>query len=198
MTRFIDPCNPVTAVASPLGPGWIHEVEFDGWRVQVHKHGDDTRIYSCTGCDITDRCGDLRDQVVYLPDCIVDAELVFCETDRKPDVQALVRNDPNLCIWCFDLLELDGADLRARPLVERKARLREMLITADDDRLRYSEEFPDPVKLLDVVDRMGLAGVVSKRADAPYRSGWQHDWIKVAARAAADRRERSRRRSERS
>ena len=72
-----------------------------------------------------------------------------------------------------------------RPLIARKEKLREMLIAADDDRLRYSEEFPDPVKLLAVVEKMGLEGVVSKRADAPYRSGPQKDWVKVKARGLA-------------
>jgi bifunctional non-homologous end joining protein LigD len=156
-------------------------------------------LYSRNGRALTHRFLELRDHVIYLPDCIIDAELVACDTDGKPDFQALMRKDPNLCIWCFDLLELDGVDLRARPLIERKATLREMLITADDDRLRYSEEFQDPVKLLAVVEKMGLEGVVSKRADAPYRAGPQKDWIKVKAlgwrEANADRWEHLQRRS---
>jgi bifunctional non-homologous end joining protein LigD len=189
----------VLGVVPPAGPGWIHEVKFDGWRVQVHKHGDVARLYSRHGRDLTHRFAELRDHVVYLPDYIIDAELVACDTDGKPDFEALMRKDPNLCIWCFDLIELDGADLRTRPLTERKEKLRGMLIAADDDRLRYSEEFPDPVKLLAVVEKMGLEGAVSKRADAPYRSGPQKDWIKVKAHAwreaNADRWEHLQRRS---
>jgi bifunctional non-homologous end joining protein LigD len=84
-----------------------------------------------------------------------------------------------------------AGDLRSLPLLARKEKLREVLITADDDRLRYSEEFADPVKLLATVNKMRLEGVVSKRADARYRSGTQRDWIKVKARtwreANADR-----------
>lgn len=182
VARFIPPCIPVLGDAPPPGPGWLHEVKFDGWRLQLHKHGDDVRLYSRNGRDLTHRFGGFRDHVVYLPDCIIDAELVACDTDGKPDFQGLMRKDANLCIWCFDLLELDGEDLRARPLLERKDKLREVLITIDDDRIRYSEEFPDPVKLLAVVEKMGLEGVVSKRATAPYRSGPQKDWIKVKAR----------------
>ena len=197
--RFIPPCSPVLGIVPPAGHGWVHEVKFDGWRLQVHKHGDVAWLYSRLGRDLTHRFAELRDHVLYLPDCIIDAELVACDTDGKPDFEALMRKDPNLCIWCFDLLELDGADLRTRPLIERKKKLRDMLITADDDRLRYSEEFPDPVKLLAVVEKMGLEGVVSKRADAPYRSGPQKDWIKVKARAwreaNADRWEHVQRRS---
>jgi bifunctional non-homologous end joining protein LigD len=157
--RFIPPCSPVLGDAPPTGPGWVHEVKFDGWRLQVHRRGQDVRLYSRNGRDLTHRFAELRDHLLTLPDCIIDAELVACDTDGKPDFEALMRKDPNLCVWCFDLLEIDGADLRARPLMERKDRLREMLIAADDDRLRYSEVFADPVKLLAVVEKMGLEGV---------------------------------------
>jgi bifunctional non-homologous end joining protein LigD len=153
--RFIPPCSPVAGVFPPAGPGWVHEVKFDGWRLQVHKHGDIARLYSRHGRNLSHRFAALRDHVLYLPDCIIDAELVACDTVGKTDFQALMRKDQNLCIWCFDLLELDGADQRAKPLTERKDRLRQMLIAADDDRLRYSEEFPDPAKLLAVVEKMG-------------------------------------------
>jgi bifunctional non-homologous end joining protein LigD len=180
--RFITPCSPVLRDAPPVGAGWIHEVKFDGWRLQVHKHGNVVRFYSRNGRDLTRRFAQLCDHAVYLPDCIIDGELVACDSDGKPDFKALMRKDPNLCIWCFDLLQLEGADLRSLPLLARKEKLREVLITADDDRLRYSEEFTDPVKLLATVDKMGLEGVVSKRADAPYRSGTQKDWVKVKAR----------------
>ena len=87
--------------------------------------------------------------------------------------------DANLCIWCFDLLAQDGNDIRELPLVQRKARLRDILIDVDDERLRYSEEFDDPVKLLAVAEKMGLEGVVSKRKDRPYKSGKLCDWVKV-------------------
>lgn len=63
------------------------------------------------------------------------------QTDGKPDFQALMRKDPNLCIWGFALLELDGTALRAGPLIERKNKLCEMLIAAGDDCLRYTGEF---------------------------------------------------------
>jgi bifunctional non-homologous end joining protein LigD len=76
------------------------------------------------------------------------------------------------------VLQSDG-DIRDLPLIERKARLRDILIDLDDDRLRYSEEFSDPARLLSVAEKMGLEGVVSKRKDRPYRSGNRSDWVKV-------------------
>src|SRR4051794_38353468 len=73
----------------------------------------------------------------------------------------------------FRHLEFAAQDLRALPLVQRKAKLRGLLIEIDEDRLRYSEEFDDPIKLLATAEKMGLEGVVSKRGHAPYRSGPQ-------------------------
>jgi bifunctional non-homologous end joining protein LigD len=158
-------------------------VKFDGWRVQIHKHGDNVRLCSRRGIDLVKRFLELRDHVVYLPDCIIDAELVACDTDGKPDFHAVTRKDPNLCLWRFDLLELRGEDLRRLPLIERKDKLRAILIGVDDDRLRYSEEFSDPVKLLTTVEKMGLEGIVSKRRNAPYRSAAQKNWVKVKCKA---------------
>jgi ATP-dependent DNA ligase len=70
-------------------------------------------------------------------------------------------------------------DVREHPLSERREQLRELLIATDDDTLRFSEEFPDPVKLLKVAEKMGLEGVISKRRTLPHLSGTRCDWIKV-------------------
>jgi bifunctional non-homologous end joining protein LigD len=82
-------------------------------------------------------------------------------------------------VWAFDLLHHNGRDLRDLPLFERKARLEKIIRAANADWLRYSELFDDGLKLLAEADRLGLEGIVSKRRDAPYRSGKQSDWIKV-------------------
>jgi bifunctional non-homologous end joining protein LigD len=82
-----------------------------------------------------------------------------------------------LCMWAFDLLELDGRDLRELPLTKRKFALETLVNKAGDNRLRFSESFADGVKLLASVERTRLC-IVSKRGDAPYRSG-PGDWIKV-------------------
>ena len=179
LVRFVPPAVPVLKPASPTGPDWLHEVKFDGWRLQIHKSGDSVKLYSRRGVDMAKRFPDLRDACLYLPDAVVDAELVACDTDGKPDFVALRRSHPNLCVWCFDLLAVAGQDIRELPLAERRERLRELVIVTDDDRLRFSEEFPDPVKLLKVVETMGLEGVISKRRASPYLSGTRCGWIKV-------------------
>ena len=183
---FIHPSSPVPGRDAPTGQGWIHEVKFDGWRIQLHKAGEAVTLFSRKGSDFTTRFPQLRDAVTCLPckSAIIDAELVACADDGHPDFHVLMTGRMDgLCAWCFDLLELNGRDLRDRRLTERKNALRRLLIKADDDTLRYSEEFPDAEKLLRVVQKMGLEGVVSKKADEPYVSGKNPNWIKVKTRA---------------
>ena len=179
LVRFVPPCSPVLAKEPPTGPDWLHEVKFDGWRLQVHKQCERVKLYSRNGKDLADRFPVLRDACLYLPDCVIDGELVACDTDGRPDFSAITKDHANLCIWFFDLLACADQDMREKALVERKATLRDLLIVMDDDRLRYSEEFADPVKLLQVVTRMGLEGIVSKRKQAPYRSWTRREWVKV-------------------
>jgi bifunctional non-homologous end joining protein LigD len=177
--RFIPPAIPILKPVSPAGPDWLHEVKFDGWRLQIHKSGEQVKLYSRRGVDMARRFPDLRDACMYLPEAVIDAELVACDTDGKPDFLALRQSHPNLCVWCFDLLGVAGQDSREQPLSHRREQLRELLIATDDDRLRFSEEFPDPVKLLKVAEKMGLEGVISKRRTSPYLSGTRCGWIKV-------------------
>jgi bifunctional non-homologous end joining protein LigD len=99
---------------------------------------------------------------------------------RDPDFYALhFHTRSRLCVWAFDLLRHNGRDLRKLPLIERKARLEKLIVAANANWLRYSESFDDGLKLLQAADRMRLEGVVSKRRDAPYRSGKQCGWVKV-------------------
>jgi bifunctional non-homologous end joining protein LigD len=82
-------------------------------------------------------------------------------------------------VWCFDLMVVNGRDIRSLPLIERREKLRDVLIQTDDDTIRFSEEFPDPVKLLKVVEGMGLEGVISKHRASVYVSGTNGGWVKV-------------------
>ena len=161
---FIIPSAPVLKRQPPTGPQWIHEVKFDGWRAQLHKAGDEVAIFTRKGHDYTARFPAIRDSLLALPtaSAIVDAEIVVCDSDGKPDFKALMGGAPNdLCAWCFDLLELNGHGLRRRKLIERKAMLRHLLNKADDHTLRFSETFADPGRLLVAAESQGLEGIVS-------------------------------------
>jgi bifunctional non-homologous end joining protein LigD len=183
---FIIPSVPVLKRQPPNGDQWLHEVKFDGWRAQLHKAGDEVAIFTRKGNDYTRRFPSIRDSLRALPatTAIIDAEIVVCDDDGKPDFKALMEGAPGqLCAWCFDLMELNGHGLRRRALVERKAMLRQLINKADDHALRFSETFTDPVKLLAVANKQGLEGIVSKLTYQPYRSGKNPGWIKVKCEA---------------
>jgi len=171
---FIPPCIPTEKKEPPSGPNWIHEVKFDGWRVQIHSRPE-LRIFSRNGKDFTKRFP----LSVDLPPCIIDAEVVADAGDSGHDFYELLSKNPRVSFWCFDLLTLDGEDLRPLPLSERRARLEKLLSGSP---LMFSEAFDDPLMLLERAEEFRLEGVVSKRLDFPYRSGRRPEWVKVKAR----------------
>ena len=186
-TAFIVPSAPVLKRAPPSGPEWLHEVKHDGWRAQLHRQAGGAAILSRNGKDITARFAIIRKALLGLPPCIIDAELVGCDADGIPDFHALTTgNAHGCCAWCFDLMMIDGKDVRAEPLEERRARLETLLAGADQDLLRLSEAFDDPVKLLEAAMKLGLEGIVSKRREQSYRSGPNSGWVKVKTAAWRD------------
>ena len=181
---FIVPSAPVLKKSPPLGPEWLHEVKHDGWRAQLHRTRTDALVLSRNGRDISGRFAVIRNALRGLPPCIMDAELVGCDADGIPDFHALTTgNAHGCCAWCFDLMMVDGKDVRHEPLEERRASLEALLAGADQDLLRLSEAFDDPMKLLEAAVKLGLEGIVSKRRDQPYRSGPNSGWVKVKTAA---------------
>jgi bifunctional non-homologous end joining protein LigD len=190
---FIPPCEPILRPRPPRGEAWLHEVKFDGFRTQLHKAGGEAKIYSKNGHDFTARYPAIVTALTSLPvrSAIIDAELTVCAADGAPEFYRLLMSrfdQGDLCAWAFDLLELDGEDLRQRAFEARKEALAKVLRKASPF-LRVSESFSDPVKLLAECERRGLEGIVSKRRDSLYRSGKSATWIKVkcAAWRAANR-----------
>jgi bifunctional non-homologous end joining protein LigD len=181
-SAFIVPASPVLRDRPPDGDAWLHEVKFDGWRIQLHKHDHGATIYTKNGNDFTRRWPAIAAAVAALPirSAIIDGELTACDACGLPDFTALHNHarDEELCVWAFDVLQLNGADLRAMPLTVRKYALEKLVYKNRDNCLRYSETFDDGAKLLASCERMGLEGIVSKKRDASYRSG-KCDWTKV-------------------
>lgn len=184
---FVPPCLATLRTAPPVGRDWIHEVKFDGYRIQAHIENGAVRLYTRTGLDWTDRFGSLIVEALGKLDCadaIVDGEVVVLAKNGVSSfsgLQAALSDGKTggMLFYTFDLLHLDGAALAKEPLVERKAKLAELLGNAGDGAVRYSDQFEEPGKImLEHACRLGLEGVISKRADAPYRSGRGHDWIK--------------------
>jgi bifunctional non-homologous end joining protein LigD len=182
-SSFIVPCRPVQRSWPPTGDDWLHEVKFDGWRIQLHKSKRRATIYTRNGNDFTPRFPTIAAALAALPvqSAIIDGELTACDPNGVPDFRALHFQNiehHDLCVWAFDILHLNGADLREMPLTERKYALEKVVYKAQDHTLRLSETFDDGDKLLASCEQMGLEGIVSKRRDFPYRSG-AADWVKV-------------------
>jgi bifunctional non-homologous end joining protein LigD len=181
------PCAPTLRASPPTGDAWLHEIKFDGWPIQLHKRGRDVTVYTKNGHDYTKRLPVIAAAVEAPParSAIIDGELTATDEHGLPDFGALhfrKRKQQHLCVWAFDLLELNGRDLRGLPLTKRKASLKKLLNKTGDFRLRFSESFDDGVKLLAHAEALGLEGIVSKGRDRPYRSV-RCNWIKMKCRA---------------
>lgn len=188
LPRFVEPCLATLQEKPPAGDAWLHEVKFDGYRLQVRISAGKVRLLTRTGLDWTERFGArIADALAALPchTALIDGEVVALGEGGISSFSALQAalsegKTENLVFYAFDLLHLDGEDLQREPLLARKERLEELLKAAEaDSPLRYSEHFIEPGQtMLRHACRMGLEGVISKRAEAPYRSGRGRDWIK--------------------
>jgi bifunctional non-homologous end joining protein LigD len=184
---FIAPMIPTLANAPPTGPDWLHEVKFDGYRSQLHIDHGDVTIYSRRGNDLTKRFQRLKDVIASISEksAIIDCELVGCDENGHPDFRALMRRklDCDFCLWCFDLLSVDGHDLRHVSLLDRRKLLHQIIKHAGERALQFSQHFDSSPGLLIAAERMGLEGIVSKRRDSRYASGRSREWVKVKTAA---------------
>jgi bifunctional non-homologous end joining protein LigD len=186
--EFIEPQLATLEKDAPAGEDWLHEVKFDGYRMQAQIAGSDVRLLTRAGLDWTGKFdGPVTAALAKLKcrDAIIDGEIVVLAdsgVSSFPMLQAdlSASRADRFVYYVFDLMRLDGEDLRREPLVERKQALAELIgEQPDNSALRFSDHFHEPGKvMLQHVCRMGLEGVVSKRADAPYRSGRGLSWIK--------------------
>jgi bifunctional non-homologous end joining protein LigD len=182
VSGFILPCSPIRAKEVPAGDGWLHEVKFDGYRVQAHKLGSRVVIYSRNGHDFTERFPSIAQLLHELPAkmAVLDGEVVASDADGRPNFARLyVRWTRPHTLWAFDLLALNSRDLRLQPLVKRQAVLQVLLERFAGPAVSLSEPFEDGLALLRMAEEHSLEGIVSKRRDAPYRSGECRDWRKV-------------------
>ena len=169
----------------PEDSGWLNEVKFDGYRLMAFVHGGAARLITRNGLDWTRRLPTVAAAVAKLKvrSALLDGELVALRDDGVssfPDLQEALSSghDRRLFYYLFDLLHIDGWDMRACRLDARKQRLRGL----SDWRggLRYSDDVADDTgQTSRHACELGLEGIVCKRADAPYRAGRGRGWIKL-------------------
>jgi bifunctional non-homologous end joining protein LigD len=184
LPKFTPPELATLVKEAPEGDGWLHEVKLDGYRILAHVARGKVTLYSRNGKDWTARMPEVESALRRL-DCssaILDGEVVVLGEDGVSDFQrlqnAMGSGEESLTYFAFDLLELDGRDLRSEPLEARKAALaklvpRKGVVRFGDHVVGGGPEF------FAKACKVGLEGIVSKRRDAPYREGRGRDWLKV-------------------
>ena len=180
----------INAPQPPSGEQWLHEIKHDGFRVIARKDGKRVKLYSRPGNDLTYRFPLIVEAVAKLRSrsCIIDGEAVACGEDGIASFDRIRyrRHDEGVFLYAFDLIELDGDDLRRDPLAVRKATLASLLRRAAPG-LRFNEHLDeeDGPLVFAHACKLGLEGIVSKRKDSHYRSGRSPHWIKSKNPACA-------------
>ncbi len=202
LRRELEP-RPMLATAGEAfdRPGWLFELKYDGYRMMARRDGDEVTLFSRTGQPLTQAFPEIAHAVAALPHdrLMLDGEVVVQDDAGRPSFSLLqqraglsgslavaeaARHQPAM-YYVFDLLSAAGRDLRPLPLLTRKKLLREALPSVGP--LRYSEHVRGKGRAtFESAKRLGLEGIVGKRADGPYRPGRSADWIKVRSNKTAD------------
>ncbi|GAC1558966.1 MAG: DNA ligase D [Beijerinckiaceae bacterium] len=191
---FVEPCLASLSERPPDNAGWLHEIKLDGYRLQAEIDRGSVTLRTRRGLDWTPKFPNLAQEFAALPvpTGLIDGEAVVEDTAGVSDFSALQAalsegRAEAIVFYAFDLLHIDGYDLTRAPLRERKAALGQLLAGQNSGRLRFSSDFAEGgERLLQHVCRLGAEGIVSKRADEPYRGGRSKGWLKSKC---ADRQE---------
>lgn len=186
MPGFIKPQLATLKGKAPSGSGWLHEIKYDGYRIQFHIDGDNRNAFTRNGLNWIKRFSVIAGAFDIPGQTIIDGEVVVVHEGRTnfSELQAnLARGDQDrLLFYAFDLLWLDG-DLRSKPQQERKRLLKELFDKYDlRPPVMYSEHLEgDGQQLFQHASLLNYEGIISKRADAPYRSERTESWLKIKA-----------------
>lgn len=175
------PCLPTRVKSPPTGDEWVHEIKFDGFRLVAWRDGTSTRLHTKQGNDYSKRYSWIVDGLSKLKvsSIVLDGE-AMCFTGAQQDFDKLWNrtHDHEAKLCAFDLLELNGRDLRSLPLSERKKHLFKVIRRSMS--IEYVEHLTgDGKEIFEHACKLGLEGIVSKRVDAPYISGPSKTWLKT-------------------
>jgi len=183
MPGFIEPQLATLKSKAPAGNRWLHEIKYDGYRLQIHLNKGKRRAYTRNGLDWTKRFSVITGAIDIHGQAILDGEVVVIKDDRTnfSELQAELAagNQDRLVFYAFDLLYLDGLDLRRSPQIERKRVLKALLEGCEGPAL-YSEHLVGVgQEMFEHAAKLNWEGIVSKNADAPYRSDRNEAWLKI-------------------
>jgi bifunctional non-homologous end joining protein LigD len=191
----IEPCLPRKAKVPPSGPDWLHEIKHDGFRILARKDGDQVKLITRNGYDFASRYALIVDAIASLPveTCIIDGEAIVVDQTGLAifDLLRYRRHDHAATLCAFDIIELDGADLRRSPIEERKQHLAWTLRKRHQGIAVNATYDGDGEVIYQHACTLGCEGIVSKRLGSAYRAGRTDQWLKMKnPEAPAVRRER--------
>ncbi len=190
MPSSVPPQLATRALVAPAGDEWLHEIKFDGYRTMAHVRGGTVRLLSRNGHDWTRRFAAQASclRALRVTDAILDGEMVALAADGATSFRELQErisagDTKQLVFQVFDLPHLDGHDLTASRLADRKAALQQLLVVsglAGSEGIRFSDHVVGKgQEFFDHACSLGLEGSIAKRSDAPYRSGRSSSWLKL-------------------
>jgi bifunctional non-homologous end joining protein LigD len=185
---IIEPCLPSPAKVPPSGRGWLHEIKHDGFRILARRNGAGVQLITRAGNDFSRRFPFIAMAIGKLPvrSCLIDGEAIVCDKNGLAVFELICRHGAIAsAVHCaFDLLELDGEDLRHEPIEKRKELLADLL-DGSHVSLVFNECFEeDGAIVYREACKLGCEGIVSKRLGSRYRSGRSTHWLKIKNPAA--------------
>lgn len=180
LVRF-EPCLPRPAKTPPAGPGWIHEIKHDGYRIIARRDQGGVRLITRKGHDFTARFPLAAAAVAALParSFLIDGEAIACDDNGLAVFEMIRHHHREVELCAFDLLELDGEDLRSSAIEERKRTLARLLRRSSPGIVLNEHFNGDGAVVYRHACALGCEGIVSKRLGSPYRSGRADCWVKV-------------------
>src|SRR4030095_12824802 len=187
MSDRVSPQLATLVSAPPTGAGWAYEIKFDGYRILARCDGGKVQLFTRNANDWTAKMESLAREVSLLPakTAWLDGEVVVLGDDGLPKFNALQNafdsaGTEHIVYFVFDVLYLNGKDLRGLESRDRRAVLEQLFTDYDQGRVRLSQTFDaDGASVLQSAFKMGLEGVIAKRLNSPYRSARTDAWLKV-------------------
>jgi bifunctional non-homologous end joining protein LigD len=187
--EFVSPQLCTSVEKPPNSDAWCHEIKFDGYRVQLRVEDGDVALNTRKGLNWTGKFGAIAKEAESFPDVLIDGEIAALDDNGVPHFSTLQAalsegKTGELIYFAFDLLFHGREDLRDLPLQERKERLKRLLEKHNGSKLiRYVDHFEERGEtVLESARKMLLEGIISKKLDAPYRSGRTESWTKTKIR----------------